>query len=159
MQIIGNPVQCWELTAHASQTIVTLGYHNIEKTVPETDEEREIYAVVAQCAELDSGMSLLLLRPRSLPKFQIKIHDQLRADPSNPMSVLELISVQDKILDLSLPQRTKRSPGALKEEVAQLRAQMKDIYILMEKVTYPARNYDRSDNTKYCVGASTAPLR
>ncbi|EMD60418.1 hypothetical protein COCSADRAFT_40062 [Bipolaris sorokiniana ND90Pr] len=133
MQIIGNPVQCWELTAHASQTIVALGYHNIDKTVPETDEEREIYAVVAHCAELDSAMSLLLLRPRSLPKFQIKIHDQLRADPSNAMSVLELISVQDKILDLSLPQRTKRLPGALKEEVAQLRAQMKDIYILMEK--------------------------
>lgn len=158
MQIIGNPVQCWELTAHASQTIVALGYHNIDKTVPETDEEREIYAVVAQCAELDSAMSLLLLRPRSLPKFQIKIHDQLRADPSNPMSVLELVSVQDKLLDLSLPQRTKRSPGALKEEVAQLRAQMKDIYILMEKVTYLVQSCDWCEDTNYCVGASIAPI-
>jgi hypothetical protein len=134
MQIIGNPAQCWELTAHASRTIIALGYHQIDKMVPETDEEREIFAVVAHCAELDSAMSLLLLRPRSLPKFKIKIHDLLRADPSTPMSTLEMIAVQDKILDLILTSATKRSPSVLKEEVVQLVAQMKEIYGLIEKV-------------------------
>lgn len=140
MQIIGNPAQCWELTAHASRTIIALGYHQIDKMVPETDEEREIYAVVAHCAELDSVMSLLLLRPRSLPKFQIKIHDLLRADPATPMSTLEMITVQDSILDLILPSTTKRSPSVLREEIARLRAQMKDIHGLIEKVTRPVYN-------------------
>jgi hypothetical protein len=155
MQIIGNPVQCWELTAHASQTIIALGYHNINKTVPETDEEREIYAIVAHCAELDSAMSLLLLRARSLPKFQIKIYDLLRADPTNPMSVLEMLSVQDKILDLSLPSNPKRSPSALKEEVAQLRSQMKDIYVLMEQVICLSKIIPLQ-STNCCVGAPIA---
>lgn len=133
-QIMGNPTQCWELTAHASRTIVALGYHQISKTTPETDEEKEIYAIVAHCAELDSVMSLLLLRPRSLPRMQVKVSDLLRKDKSNTLSVLELVSVQDKILDLTLPSNVKPAPAILHEEVAQLRAQMKEIYLLMEKV-------------------------
>lgn len=133
-QIMGNPTQCWELTAHASRTIVALGYHQISKTTPETDEEKEIYAIVAHCAELDSVMSLLLLRPRSLPRMQVKASDLLRKDKSNTLSVLELVSVQDKILDLTLPSNVKPAPAILHEEVAQLRTQMKEIYLLMEKV-------------------------
>lgn len=133
-QIMGNPTQCWELTAHASRTIVALGYHQISKITPETDEEKEIYAIVAHCAELDSVMSLLLLRPRSLPRMQVKVSDLLRKDKSNTLSVLELVSVQDKILDLTLPSNVKPAPAILHEEVAQLRAQMKEIYLLMEKV-------------------------
>lgn len=137
-QIMGNPTQCWELTAHASRTIVALGYHQkISKTTPETDEESEIYAIVAHCADLDSVMSLLLLRPRSLPRMQVKASDLLRKDTSSSMSVLELVSVQDKILDLTLSSTSKRAPATLQDEVAQLRAQMEEIYVSMEKVTWP----------------------
>jgi hypothetical protein len=131
MQIIGNPVSCWELTAHASRTIVALGYHRIDKPIPENDTESEIYALVGQCAFLDSVMSLLLLRPRSLPKLQVKASYLLRADPTSPMSILELPPILDKILDLTL--ETKPSPTILNDEVAQLRADMKAIHELMEK--------------------------
>jgi hypothetical protein len=140
MQIMGNPVSCWELTAHASRTIVALGYHQITKTVPENDLDHEIYAAVAHCAQFDSIMSLLLLRPRSLPTLHVKVSELLQADPKNPMNVfeiaaLEMVPVNDKILDLTLESTAKRSPAALKEDVAQLRRQMIDIRALMEKVT------------------------
>ncbi|KAI4954444.1 hypothetical protein J4E91_002157 [Alternaria rosae] len=131
MQIMGNPVSCWELTAHASRTIVALGYHHIDKPMPENDSECEIYALVGQCAFLDSIMSLLLLRPRSLPQLPVKASYLLRADPASPMSILEMLPVLDKILDLTLD--TKPSPTILNNEVAQLRTKMKDIYELMEK--------------------------
>jgi hypothetical protein len=131
MQIMGNPVSCWELTAHASRTIVALGYHHIDKPMPESDSESEIYALVGQCAFLDSIMSLLLLRPRSLPQLPVKASYLLRADPASPMSILEMLPVLDKILDLTLD--TKPSPTILNDEVAQLRTKMKDIYELMEK--------------------------
>ncbi|CAN9210653.1 unnamed protein product [Alternaria alternata] len=131
MQIMGNPVSCWELTAHASRTIVALGYHHIDEPIPKTDTESEIYAIVGQCAYFDSVMSLLLLRPRSLPQLQVKASYLLRADPASPMSVLELLPILDKILDLSL--ETKPSPAILNEEVAQLRTKMQGIYELMEK--------------------------
>jgi hypothetical protein len=135
MQIMGNPVSCWELTAHASRTIVALGYHHIDEQIPKTDTESEIYAIVGQCAYFDSVMSLLLLRPRSLPQLQVKASYLLRADPASPMSVLELLPILDKILDLSL--ETKPSPAILNEEVAQLRTKMQGIYELMEKVCRP----------------------
>ena len=76
MQIMGNPVSCWELTAHASRTIVALGYHHIDEPIPKTDTESEIYAIVGQCAYFDSVMSLLLLRPRSLPRTRIYSKDR-----------------------------------------------------------------------------------
>jgi hypothetical protein len=133
MQIMGNPVSCWELTAHASRTIVALGYHNIDKPMPTTDTESEIYAIVGQCTYFDSVMSLLLLRPRSLPQLRVKASYLLRADPTSPMSILELLPILDKILDLSL-EETKPSPAILNDEVAQLRTKMKDIYELMQKV-------------------------
>ncbi|KAA8624634.1 hypothetical protein PtrV1_00314 [Pyrenophora tritici-repentis] len=132
MQIIGNPVGSWELTAHASRTIVALGYHQIDKTVAENDTEREIYTIVANCAYFDSVMSLLLLRPRSLPKLRVNVADLLRGQES-AMSMLEMIPVHDKILDLTLDSGTKRSPAMLKNEVAQLRSQMQDVYKSMEK--------------------------
>ncbi|CAE7013165.1 hypothetical protein PTNB73_00946 [Pyrenophora teres f. teres] len=132
MQIIGNPVGSWELTAHASRTIVALGYHQIDKTVAENDTEREIYTIVANCAYFDSVMSLLLLRPRSLPKLRVSVADLLRGQDS-AMSLLEMIPVHDKILDLTLDSGAKRSSAMLKDEVALLRSQMHDVYKSMEK--------------------------
>lgn len=138
MQIIGNPVSSWELTAHASRTIVALGYHNISKTEPENDLDREIHAAVAWCSQFDSCMSLLLLRPKSLPPLQVKVSSLLKPDPANPMSIFEILAmdmipVHDRILELTLEATGKRSATALKEEVAWLRTQMTNIHQLMEK--------------------------
>lgn len=139
MQIMGNPVSSWELTAHASRTIVALGYHQLTKTVPENDLDREIFAALAHCAQFDSVMSLLLLRPRSLPPLHVKVSELLQTNPNNPMNIfelaaLEMVPVNDKILDLTLEATAKRSPTALKQDVARLRKQMIDIRAIMEKV-------------------------
>lgn len=142
MQIMGNPVSCWELTAHASRAIVALGYHNITDTEPETDLDREIHAAVAWCAQFDSVMSLLLLRPRSLPPLNVKVSSLLKPDPANPMSIfeimaMEMVPVHDKILELTLEPAGKRSIVSFKEDVAWLRTQMADIHNLLEKVSSP----------------------
>ena len=139
MQIVGNPASCWELTAHASRTIVALGYHNISDLEAKDEYEEEIQAAVAWCSHFDSCMSLLLLRPRSLPPMNIKASSMIKMNPLNPMSVFEMIAmemvpVHDKILDLTLDSTSKKSGVPLKEEVAQLRQQMSDIYILMQQV-------------------------
>ncbi|KAH7350410.1 Zn(II)2Cys6 transcription factor-like protein [Pyrenochaeta sp. MPI-SDFR-AT-0127] len=138
MQIMGNPVSCWELTAHASRTIVALGYHNISDTEPANDLDREIHAAVAWCSQFDSCMSLLLLRPRSLPPLQVKVSALLKPDPGNPMSVfeimaMEMVPVHDKILELTLEPAGKRSATALKEDLSWLQTQMTYIHDLLEK--------------------------
>jgi hypothetical protein len=139
MQIIGNPASCWELIAHASRTIVALGYHNIVDPQPRCELDEEIHAVVAWCAQFDSVMSLLLLRPRSLPPLNVRPSSLMRPDPTNPMSIfeilaMELVPVYNKILDLTLDMNAKRPIPSLKDEVAWLRSRMADIFALMQKV-------------------------
>lgn len=139
MQIVGNPASCWELTAHASRTIVALGYHTISDTEPKTELDEEILAAIAWCSQFDSCMSLLLLRPRSLPPLHIKVSSLIKPDHSNPMSIVEIIAmemvpVHDKILELTLESSRRKSTVLLQQEVALLRKQMSDIYELMEKV-------------------------
>jgi hypothetical protein len=139
MQIIGNPAACWELVAHASRTIVALGYHNIASTEPENDLDEEIHAIVAWCAQFDSVMSLLLLRPKSLPPLKVKVAALLKPDPANSVDIfevvaMELVPVYDKILSLTLEMNAKRPLPALKAEVAWLRSAMADIMSLMERV-------------------------
>ncbi|KAF2628170.1 putative Zn(II)2Cys6 transcription factor-like protein [Macroventuria anomochaeta] len=138
MQIVGNPASCWELTAHASRTLVALGYHTITTNEAKDEYDEEIQAALAWCSQFDSCMSLLLLRPRSLPPMSIKISSLIKANPLNPMSVFEIIAmemipVHDKILELTLDPASKKSGAPLKEEVARLRMQMSDIYNLMQR--------------------------
>jgi hypothetical protein len=138
MQIVGNPASSWELIAHASRTIVALGYHTISDTEPKNDLEEEIHAAVAWCAHFDSCMSLLLLRPRSLPPLAIHAASLTRTDLLNPLLVfenisMEMIPIHYGILQLTLDSNPKSSV-LLKEEVAWLRKQMSNIYGLMEKV-------------------------
>jgi hypothetical protein len=139
MQIIGNPTSCWELIAHASRSIVALGYHTIVDTNPKNELDEEIHAALAWCCQFDSVMSTLLLRPRSLPPLSVKVASLLKPDPTNPMSIfdifgMELIPVHDKILDLTLEAAAKRPVTSLRDEVAWLRSTMSDILILMEQV-------------------------
>ncbi|KAH3947592.1 hypothetical protein HBH53_116340 [Parastagonospora nodorum] len=138
MQIMGNPTSCWELIAHAARSIVALGYHNIADSEPESDLDEEIYAALAWCGQFDSVMSLLLLRPRSLPPLNIKISSLVKPEPTNPMCIfevfgMELIPVHDKILDITLEAAAKRPVHQLGEEVAWCRATMADILVLMER--------------------------
>jgi hypothetical protein len=139
MQIIGNPASCWELIAHASRTIVALGYHTISDTNPKNDLDEEIHAVVAWCSQIDCCMSLLLLRPRSLPPLQVKESMLLDANPDNPLSIFEIIAmemipVHDKILELTLRANAKTSVAVKNDEVAWLRQTMSGILEYTEKV-------------------------
>jgi hypothetical protein len=139
MQIIGNPASCWELIAHASRMIVALGYHTAIESEPKTDLDEEVRAAVAWCAQFDSCMSLLLLRPRSLPPLNVRLSSLLKPDPANPMSVFEIIAmemipVHYKILELTLEGNAKRTKPSLKAEVTGLRASMSAIFALMIKV-------------------------
>lgn len=139
MQIVGNPASCWELTAHASRTLVALGYHTITSNESKQEYDEEIQAAVAWCSQFDSCMSLLLMRPRSLPPMNIKISSLIKPNPLNPMSVFEIIAmemipVHDKILELTLDPTLKKTGAPLKEEVAWLRKQMSDIHNLMQRV-------------------------
>jgi hypothetical protein len=139
MQIIGNPASCWELTAHASRTIVALGYHTIKDSDPKTGNDEEIHAVVAWCAQFDSCMSLLLVRPRSLPPLAVNVASIIKPNPANPMSIFEIMAMEmvpmhNKILDLTLEVNMKRPSTSLGDEVASLRKAMSDLYTLMHKV-------------------------
>jgi hypothetical protein len=141
MQIIGNPTSCWELVAHAARSIVALGYHNITNSGQESELDEEIHAALAWCCQFDSVMSLLLLRPRSLPPLNLKVSSLIRPEPSNPMCIfevfgMELIPVHNKVLDLTLEAAAKRPVHLLKQEVAWCRATMADILVLMERVSF-----------------------
>lgn len=142
MHIVGNPTSCWSLTAHASRTLVALSYHTIRDPIPETDYDKEVHAAVAWCYHFDRCMSLLLLRPPSLPPLGVPVSSLVEHDPANPMSIfarvmLEMVPIHEKILELSLDNSQRRSPElrvSVREEVARLRKQMTDIYVLMENV-------------------------
>ncbi|KAI8941075.1 hypothetical protein NX059_002315 [Plenodomus lindquistii] len=138
MQIMGNPASCWELTAHASRTIVALGYHTIRLDDPPNEFTEEIHAVVAWCSQFDSVMSLLLLRPRSLPPLHVNPSTLLKKhfDLTNPMSIfeimaMEMIPVHNKLLDMTLEATQRRPNATLKDDVIQLRIEMIRIHEIM----------------------------
>ncbi|KAH7082247.1 Zn(II)2Cys6 transcription factor-like protein [Paraphoma chrysanthemicola] len=138
MQIIGNSASCWELIAHASRMIVALGYHTAIQNEPKNDLDEEIIAAVAWCAQFDSCMSMLLLRPRSLPPLNVRLSSLIKLDPANPMSVfesiaMEMVPIHYKILEITLESNAKRPIPSLKDEVAKLRSSMSAIFTLMLK--------------------------
>jgi hypothetical protein len=107
--------------------------------------DEEIHTAVAWCSQFDCVMSLLLLRPRSLPPLNIKISSLIKPEPSNPMSVfevieMEMIPVHERTLDLTLKLNAKKIVHTLKEEVAWLRTTMAEIYTLMNEVLHHNRD-------------------
>ncbi|KAF2676111.1 hypothetical protein K458DRAFT_424966 [Lentithecium fluviatile CBS 122367] len=141
MHIIGNTTSCWSLTAHASRTLVALGYHNLNSVGTSSEEEDEIHVAVAWCYHFDRLISLLLLRPPSLPPLDIPVSSLVKHDPGNPMSIfakvmLEMVSIHEKILQLTLEtasKRSARSPYYVNTDVEQLRCRMAEVFTLMEQ--------------------------
>ncbi|KAJ4304688.1 hypothetical protein N0V90_000215 [Kalmusia sp. IMI 367209] len=140
MYIIGNSTSCWSLTAHASRTLVALGYHNVHNLISKSEQDQEIHAAVAWCYHFDSIMGLLLLRPPSLPKLQVPISSLVEYNPHNPMAIfalimLELVPIHEKLLDFTLPGQTKdMSKSEVGTQVDDLRAKMDKIYSMVEQV-------------------------
>jgi hypothetical protein len=144
MHIIGNTMSCWSLTAHASRTLVALGYHTINETAHNSDKDEleQIHAAVAWCYHFDRLMSLLLLRPPSLPALAIPVSSLVKHDPGNPMSIfarvmLEMVPIHEKILELTLENASKKSSRttySVIADVEQLRSDMTKLHAVMEQV-------------------------
>lgn len=88
MQYQGNMSRCWMFTALASRIIVSLSYHNITDTEPRSEVEEDIHACVYSCYYFDKTLSLLLLRPPSLPDLKVEPAQLVHVDPDLPTSAM-----------------------------------------------------------------------
>ncbi|KAJ6112054.1 hypothetical protein N7523_008115 [Penicillium sp. IBT 18751x] len=79
-----NMSRCWMFTAIASRILVALNYHNITDTEPRNDEEHDIHACIYTCYYFDKTLSLLLLRPQSLPDLKVDAAQLIHMDPELP---------------------------------------------------------------------------
>ncbi|GFF30927.1 hypothetical protein IFM46972_03067 [Aspergillus udagawae] len=133
MQNQGDMSRSWTLTAFASRTLVSLNYHTIDKCVPSEGDMQDIYGALYICYYLDKILSVLLLRPPSLPRLKIKPADLVRLDPRLPLSACVKVMVclgqiQDGVLDVLFIQNEKNDKvitvNALVQEMYHLRALM-----------------------------------
>ncbi|GIC92419.1 fungal specific transcription factor domain-containing protein [Aspergillus udagawae] len=136
MQNQGDMSRSWTLTAFASRTLVSLNYHTIDKCVPSEGDMQDIYGALYICYYLDKILSVLLLRPPSLPRLKIKPADLVRLDPRLPLSACVKVMVclgqiQDGVLDVLFIQNEKNDKvitvNALVQEMYHLRTLMDEV--------------------------------
>ncbi|KAI3131530.1 transcriptional regulator family: Fungal Specific TF [Penicillium roqueforti] len=111
MQYLGDMTRCWMLTALASRMIVSLNYHNITDTSPRSQIEENIHASVYMCYYFDKTLSLLLLRPPSLPDLKVKPTKLIHIDPDLPTStmmtgIVEYSELKNTLLYILLDNKT-----------------------------------------------------
>ncbi|RAK85828.1 hypothetical protein BO79DRAFT_272109 [Aspergillus costaricaensis CBS 115574] len=81
-QMQGYPTRGWTLTAFASQILVAMNYHTIRDDTPvRCQEDQDARFCLFSCFYLDKMLSMLLLRPPSLPRLKL-----------NPASLIPLES-------------------------------------------------------------------
>lgn len=126
MQIRGEMFQSWRLTAFAARNMVSLNYHTTTKTVSSTEEEHDIHMAIVTCYYLDKSLSVLHLRPPSLPMLKIKPAELVCVDPLIPLSaimkaVVEFAQVQESAIDIILKNHNldDRSHAAVIERLTQ----------------------------------------
>ncbi|KAJ5652347.1 transcriptional regulator family: Fungal Specific TF [Penicillium longicatenatum] len=107
MQYLGNMSRCWMFTAHASRIIVALNYHNITNTTPQNEVEKDIHACVYTCYYFDKTLSLLLLRPPSLPELKVEPVQLIHLDPELPTTamirgIVELAHLKNTLVHILL---------------------------------------------------------
>ncbi|KAJ5565054.1 hypothetical protein N7513_001296 [Penicillium frequentans] len=126
MQIRGEMFQSWRLAAFAAKNIVSLNYHTTTEIFPSTEQEHNIHLALVTCFYLDKSLSLLLLRPPSLPTLKIKPAELVCIDPLVPLtaimkSVVELAQIQESAIDIILKRHSlnDKSHVALIEKLSQ----------------------------------------
>lgn len=107
MQYLGNMSRCWMFTALASRVIISLNYHNITDVHPGSEIEESIHSCVYTCYYFDKTLSLLLLRPASLPDLKVAPTKLIHIDPELPTSVMkrgivEYSELKDVLLNILL---------------------------------------------------------
>lgn len=103
MQYLGNMSRCWMFTALASKVIIALNYHNITDPIPRNEMEEEIHACVYTCYCFDKTLSLLLLRPPSLPELKVEPAQLIHLDPDLPTTPMIIGIVEFARLKNTLP--------------------------------------------------------
>ncbi|KGO75451.1 Transcription factor, fungi [Penicillium italicum] len=111
MRYLGNMTRSWMLTALASRMIVSLNYHNITDASPRTEIEESIHACVYTCYYFDKTLSLLLLRPPSLPDLKVKPTQLIHIDPDLPTyaimtGIVEYSELKSTLLNILLDGKT-----------------------------------------------------
>ncbi|KAJ5120047.1 transcriptional regulator family: Fungal Specific TF [Penicillium atrosanguineum] len=106
-QYLGNMSRCWMFTAVASRVLVALNYHNITDAEPQNDVEDDIHACVYTCYYFDKTLSLLLLRPQSLPDLKVEPAQLIHMDsglPTTPMitAIVEFSHLKNTLVDILL---------------------------------------------------------
>ncbi|PIG84501.1 hypothetical protein AARAC_009922 [Aspergillus arachidicola] len=133
MQNQGDMSRSWTLTAFASRTLVSLNYHTINQRAPSDREMQDIYGALYICYYLDKILSVLLLRPPSLPKLKAKPADLVRLETRLPLSACVKVmvclgQVQEGVLDILFNANGKDnqavSVNALISEMYHVRALM-----------------------------------
>ena len=140
MQYLGNMSRCWMFTALASRVIVSLNYHNITDVHARSDIEESIHACVYTCYYFDRTLSLLLLRPPSLPDLKVPPTQLIHLDPDLPTSALitgivEYAELKSSLLNILLD--TKSIEDTEKATIlSDLVARAHTIHTNMQKVRH-----------------------
>ncbi|KAE8383456.1 hypothetical protein BDV26DRAFT_139646 [Aspergillus bertholletiae] len=105
MQVQGDMSRSWTLAAFASKTLVSLNYHMIEKPSFSNATDQDIHGALYTCYYLDKILSVLLLRPPSLPKLKVNPTDLVRLNAQLPLTgivkyMVELGQFQERVLDI-----------------------------------------------------------
>ncbi|RAH41577.1 Zn(II)2Cys6 transcription factor [Aspergillus brunneoviolaceus CBS 621.78] len=105
-QMQGNPTKSWTLTAFAARLLVAMNYHNITNdTSVRMQEEEDTRFCLSSCYLLDKSLSMLLLRPPSLPRLGVSPVALIPMDDGMSLSTItrttvELAEIQEAALEL-----------------------------------------------------------
>ena len=139
MQLRGDMSRSWTLTAFASRILVSLNYHAMEQTLEPSERTLDIQAAVYSCFYLDKLLSVLLLRPSSLPKLKVTPAELIQLDPRLPLSAIlkamvEFGQIQEGVLDIIFNHKNKD------DQVTAINALVQDMHnmrALMDEVSKP----------------------
>lgn len=100
-------------TAVASRVLVALNYHNITDAEPRDNVEEDIHACVYTCYYFDKTLSLLLLRPQSLPDLKVDPAQLIHMDPGLPTTpmitaIVEFSHLKNILLNILLDTKEMR---------------------------------------------------
>ncbi|GLA53949.1 transcriptional regulator family: Fungal Specific TF [Aspergillus niger] len=135
MQNQGDMSRSWTLTAFASRILVSLNYHTIKQSDSSDREMQDIYRALYVCYYLDKILSVLLLRPPSLPRLKVKPVDLVILETRLPLSacvkvMVSLGQIQEGVLDILFSRNGKddqvSTVNALVSEMYQVRALMSE---------------------------------
>ncbi|KAI9043312.1 uncharacterized protein KD926_003842 [Aspergillus affinis] len=133
LQLLGDASQAWTLTSFASRVMVALGYHNLNsQALKEHDNSAEIRHCTYYCYYLDKALSMLLVRPPSLPDLNVDPVSLIELKYTEPLKIkmgilLKLSHVQDGVISL-LIKGDKLTEAEASSSIPALKSELQDIW-------------------------------